>query len=130
MALETVAMQQDPIEALLNNASSALMGEVDKLLQRGREAVRRAIPGTPQPVRGPSRGRTKQPAPPPRPPEAPKHDNPRTVLGFRDDEKLTKKSVKDRQRALAELFHPDKGGSVEAMQRVNAAAQLLLKEIK
>jgi len=51
-------------------------------------------------------------------------------MGFRPDEALTKTSIKARQRALADLFHPDKGGSVESMQRVNEAAQKLLKDLK
>lgn len=128
LALETVGAQ-DPIEAMLSNASAAMMSEFDKLLQRGREAVRRSIPGAPQRTHRSQRERGKRAAAPPQPPEPPKRENPRTVLGFRDDEPLTKRAVKERQRALAELFHPDRGGSVAAMQRVNEAAQELIKEI-
>lgn len=57
-------------------------------------------------------------------------EDPRTVLGFKMGEPITKAKIKERQRELAKLFHPDKGGSDEAMQRVNAAADILLKEIK
>jgi curved DNA-binding protein CbpA len=37
--------------------------------------------------------------------------------------------IKARQRELARLFHPDKGGSVRAMQRVNDAADALIAQI-
>jgi hypothetical protein len=120
---------QDPIEAMLSNASAALMSEFDKLLQRGRDAVRRSIPVSPQRAHRPQRERGKRAAAPSPPPVPPKREDPRTVLGFRDDDPLTKKVVKERQRALAELFHPDKGGSVAAMQRINEAVQELLREV-
>lgn len=60
-----------------------------------------------------------------------KKEDPRQVLGFGPAEKLSRKVIKDRQRALARIFHPDTGsGSVEAMQRLNAAADALLKTVK
>lgn len=56
-------------------------------------------------------------------------ENPRSVLGFAPGAKLTADLIKTRKRDLAKLFHPDRGGSPDAMRRVNAAADVLLKEV-
>lgn len=58
-----------------------------------------------------------------------KEENPRVVLGFKVTDKLTASMIKDRRRELAKILHPDKGGSDEAMQRMNVAADKLLKEV-
>ena len=71
-----------------------------------------------------SQGRSRRPPPPPETPD------PRSVLGFPPSVKITAEMVKDRRKELAKLFHPDKGGSHEAMQRVNAAAEKLLRDLK
>lgn len=63
------------------------------------------------------------------PPKAEPEEDPRVVLGFAADARLTPAMVKERKRELAKLFHPDKHGSAAAMQRVNAAADLLLKNL-
>ncbi len=42
-------------------------------------------------------------------------------------EKLSKTKITKRRRALAGLCHPDKGGSVEAMTKINQAADVLFK---
>lgn len=71
-------------------------------------------------------------APPPPPRGAQRSDaseDPRDVLGFAPDLVLTRELVKDRQRAMAALVHPDRGGSTRAMQRVNDAARRLLETI-
>ena len=47
------------------------------------------------------------------------------TLGFEVREKLTLELVKARRRELAMKHHPDRGGTVEAMQKINAAADLL-----
>lgn len=65
-----------------------------------------------------------QPPPPPAP------EDPRDVLGFSADISLTRAMVKERQRELAKLMHPDRGGSTKALQRLNAAAQILLAGLK
>lgn len=66
----------------------------------------------------------------PLPPEPPREGpNPREVLGFPEGSKPSKKEIKERQRAFAAIFHPDKGGDTFAMQRVNAAVQDLIKEL-
>jgi hypothetical protein len=56
-------------------------------------------------------------------------EDPRLVLGFPPGVQLTKDMVKKRKRALAALYHPDQGGSTESMQRLNAAAEALLREL-
>ena len=58
-----------------------------------------------------------------------KKDDPKVILGFGPDEALTKDKIKTRQRFLAGEYHPDKGGSTEARQRVNDAAEELLKTV-
>ena len=71
-------------------------------------------------------------APENRPPPARKRaavEDPRMVLNFSPTDKLTPEIVKERKKQLAKVFHPDKQGSTEAMARVNAAADQLLKEL-
>lgn len=58
-----------------------------------------------------------------------REEDPRVVLGFKSTDKLTVEMVKNRRRELAKILHPDKGGSDEAMQRMNTAADKLMKEI-
>jgi hypothetical protein len=59
----------------------------------------------------------------------PKKEDPRMVLGFPATTKLTKEVIKARHRELSALFHPDKGGSLEAQQRITAARDELLAAI-
>ena len=59
----------------------------------------------------------------------PPKECPREVLGFSPAEKLTVEIVKKRQRDLVKIFHPDRGGNTAAMQRYNAAASELLKQL-
>jgi curved DNA-binding protein CbpA len=52
----------------------------------------------------------------------------RDILGIEDDEHLTAQLIKQRHRALSQVFHPDKaGGSVTRMQKVNAAKDDLMR---
>jgi len=55
--------------------------------------------------------------------------NPRTVLGFPPEMPLTRELVKQRQRDLAHIYHPDKAGNVESMKMVNEATQKLLQSL-
>jgi hypothetical protein len=82
----------------------------------------------PPPPGGRPRSAPRPGAPPPPPPPAPRPsvDEARVVLGFPPTGALTVAQVKKRQRELAAIVHPDKGGSEEAMTRVNAAADLLI----
>jgi hypothetical protein len=50
----------------------------------------------------------------------------RRVLGFSDLESLTEEAVKERRRKLAKKHHPDHGGSVAMMARINDAADVLI----
>jgi hypothetical protein len=76
--------------------------------------------------------RYAQPPPPPPPPprQAPHIDDARVVLGFGATIQLTEKMVKSRQRELAAVYHPDRGGSEESMKRVNLAVAALLAQIR
>ena len=56
--------------------------------------------------------------------------NARKTLGLEGDAPLTEASIKAAKKSLALANHPDRGGSVEAMQNINDAASLLLKELK
>jgi hypothetical protein len=51
------------------------------------------------------------------------------ILGFKPGQALTRALVKKRRNELAALFHPDRGGSDESMQMVNAAADALLSQL-
>lgn len=55
--------------------------------------------------------------------------NARKTLGLEGDAPLTEASIKAAKKSLALANHPDRGGSVEAMQNINDAASLLLKEL-
>lgn len=68
---------------------------------------------------------------PPRRPRRrrPPGEDPRAVLGIPPDVPLTRELVKKHQRALADIHHPDRGGSVQAMQRINEAATALLAQL-
>jgi Na+-translocating ferredoxin:NAD+ oxidoreductase RNF subunit RnfB len=59
----------------------------------------------------------------------PNADDPRAVLGFKQDQTLTRQEIKTRQRQLAVIMHPDSGGSDAGMQRINEAAAALLAEL-
>ncbi|HZJ67682.1 MAG TPA: J domain-containing protein [Kofleriaceae bacterium] len=86
--------------------------------------------GRPGPGSGsPSGSRAgSRPPPPPRPagPD-PRIVAARTLLGFSPTQALTEQAISERRKALARVYHPDKpGGSTEKMQRINAAADLLI----
>ncbi len=51
-------------------------------------------------------------------------------MGFGAKQALTVADVKKRQRELATLCHPDRGGDNEAMQRINAAVDALLSQLR
>ena len=91
----------------------------DRLLDRFAPQRRSPLGPVPRPPRMP---------PPPPPPERPKADPvqvARALLHFGPDEPLTREKIKERQRVVATLCHPDRGGSTEAMQWVNQAADIL-----
>jgi hypothetical protein len=54
----------------------------------------------------------------------------RRVLGFAAaGQKLTADDIKKRHRELARIHHPDRGGSVQKMQEINAAVDHLMKTL-
>jgi hypothetical protein len=60
----------------------------------------------------------------------PKGPDPRIALGWKAGQKVTAADVVARRRELTKKHHPDKkGGSVEKMQAINAAADQLLTEL-
>lgn len=121
-----------------------VLEQVDEVIERAADGIRRffdqrRIQVPPMPILRPSGNRRPQPPPengnghrraaPPPEIKIPAED-PRLVLGFAPEARLTKDMIRERKRALAAVFHPDKpGGSVQAMQRVNAAADKLLKSL-
>ncbi len=130
----------DPIGSLVDQADRFLSGQKDTLIQSfagllgqvlARGTVTGAPPGRPGPAprSNPPPGPGRAQSPPPPPPE-PTPENPRDVLGFGPGVKLTRAMVKERQRELAKLMHPDRGGSTKALQRLNGAATELLKGLK
>ena len=79
------------------------------------------------------KAKRRRPPPPPRqPPPPPKEDlsnKARYTLHFGPTEALTKASIQKRRKELAAFCHPDRGGSTEAMQAVNSAADYLIKQL-
>jgi hypothetical protein len=85
----------------------------------------------------PPQGWTPRPSSPPPPPprEDPREVEARKqfvqakkVMGFAESEPITADDVRERKKVLARKYHPDrKGGSLERMQQINAAADVLLR---
>jgi hypothetical protein len=110
-----------------------LSGNRDQLVQGFAQALNQFL-RTPAPAPRPApRPRVTAPPtpPPPPPPPPPPREDPREILGFDPKTKLTRAVIKERQRALAALVHPDKqNGSTRAMQRINNAAKELIAGLK
>lgn len=54
----------------------------------------------------------------------------REVLGIKPDATVTRETVRQRQRELAKLHHPDAGGSADRMAEINAAVDLAMEELR
>ncbi|HET9061832.1 MAG TPA: hypothetical protein VFO62_00955, partial [Candidatus Binatia bacterium] len=67
----------------------------------------------------------RPPPPPPVDPAIEERRKARIVMGFTPGQALTLEMVQKRRRELARKHHPDRGGSVDKMQAVNAAADVL-----
>jgi hypothetical protein len=83
----------------------------------------------------PPRNHTRRP-PPWEPPPPSEHAQKsaairaaKVELGFAQSEPITEESVAQRRRELARKHHPDLGGSVAKMQRINNAADILLASL-
>lgn len=58
-------------------------------------------------------------------------ENAKLTMGFARDQRITASDVHDRRKQLARKWHPDlPGGSLEKMQEINAAAEVLLRKRK
>ena len=137
------------LEDLLNHPGvQALLGMAASVLeQRARQAFNF---GTPRPTYGgafyaqwppaeqrppvgeqmPPIGEQRRPPPPPRArSQADMREDPRVVLGIPPSQPLTAAVIKQRRKALAAIYHPDRGGSDAAMQRINQAADALLAQL-
>ncbi|HEY4266703.1 MAG TPA: J domain-containing protein [Galbitalea sp.] len=66
------------------------------------------------------------PKPPPRDPLEQKRKEARVVLGFAPNDELDAQRIRRRHRELAMRHHPDRGGSVAKMAKINAAVDVLL----
>jgi hypothetical protein len=108
------------LQSFLGALGAALVKE---MMARHRQARVGSIPTAARAEIPPRRRRAA-----PRPAEAPSQ-NAREVLGFGRSTPLTAALVKERQRELAALCHPDRGGSTRQMQRINAAATELLANL-
>ena len=72
--------------------------------------------------------RQAAPAPPPDPRVGERREA-RQTMGFSPSDQLTEDIVKERKKLLARKHHPDRGGSVERMSAINAAADVLLESM-
>ncbi len=75
---------------------------------------------------------SRPPPPPPRDPAAARLAEVRQamlVMGFDPSSTVDEAQIKARRRDLARKHHPDRGGSVETAQRINAAADILLAHV-
>lgn len=118
---------RDPRVAMFTEALGGYLSEAFSRKQRSAHVrMAAAAMGRQQP-----NGPPTPPTPPtPRPPKADPVLEARAVLGFDGDEKLTAERIRDRKKALARVYHPDmSGGSKGQMQRVLAAADLLLAKM-
>lgn len=68
-------------------------------------------------------------APPRQDPKVAERLAARQTMGFQPADVLTEDVVKDRKKLLARKHHPDRGGSVERMSAINAAADVLLEAL-
>lgn len=100
----------------------------------GRTAHGRTAPFVPfggWPFQGPNGAEPAQ-RPPVDPQEAARQEEirrSREVFGFTAKEPLNEVMIKDRRNQLALKNHPDRGGSVDMMTRINVAADVLLASL-
>lgn len=126
-------IRDDPLQAVLDRLldtkqARAAFERFQNLIDRAGNAI---DPQVVRSVRPPLPRPRSRPQPPPAPvPRIDPHVEARTLLHFGPTDKITKKLITERRRALASLCHPDRGGSTDAMQRINQAADLLLTKLK
>lgn len=99
---------------------------------RESQAHRRAQAGggaTPWWVDQVNRARAQAQPPQPPDPRLAERIAARQTMGFAPGDQLTEDVIKDRKKMLARKYHPDRGGSVERMSAINAAADTLLASL-
>jgi len=126
---ETIEETHHPSNDVLSTALNIILShpKVSSLLDDAKELLSQA-------ATAPTPHHAEWPPPPPNSQQ--QHQNPtttgedpRVVLGFSADATLTRASIKTRERELAALYHPDCGGSDEAMKRLNMATEQLLAQL-
>ena len=125
-AVEAMSGPQD-VQDVLDSFVGRLAEHGAELSQRLADGMRSLFDPPPNPKNGHKKTPPRRPHAPPAP--RPEPEDPWAVLGFERAKPPTRAEVKARQRALAGIYHPDKGGSTRGMQRVNAAAKAILDEI-
>ena len=113
-------LDDPPVGALIDRADRFLAGHQNPLIQSFAGILGQVLAGRP-PRDGPPLEAQAPPRPRAAPPPAPPKEDPRDVLGFAPGTKLTRAIVKERQRTLAKLWHPDHGGT-DANACVSAGA--------
>lgn len=128
--------EEDPIEMLTRAiVNTPQAQDILDRVQAGFDYLAGAVDPAVRTAR--KRAQAQRPhAPPPRSPRPAPAKSPdpmieaRSILNFGSDEKLTADLVRKRKKILAGLFHPDRpGGSKEAMQRINSAADRLIRSL-
>lgn len=107
-------MSDDPVQALLDKLFE--MPQVKETIEQVQDVLDRVGAAIePRPAPAPARPRLTQ------------EQVARRVMNFGDDEALDPKKIAQRRRELARHCHPDHGGSTDAMQRLNRAAEILTR---
>ena len=125
----------DLIDEILERVDEATESLADKIRSflspriRPPDPVRTRAPNGNNHKRPPVNGQRRAPPPPPAVQNEVSEKEARLVLGIPLGVKITKEMIRARKRQLAAIFHPDAGGALEAMQRVNTAADKLLKSL-
>lgn len=101
----------------------------DQANRRAQAGAGAATPWWVEQVRAHRQQRQAPPQPPPPDPNVVMLREARQTMGFSPGDALTEERIKDRKKALARKHHPDRGGSVERMSAINAAADVLLESL-
>ena len=126
----------DLMTAILQHPESAAL--IETLVGKAREFFRQTVtPGggyqaecPPPPPGGEKRRRRNAPPSDGSAPTRMSADEARISLGFAPGQPLSEAVLRQRRRALTAMFHPDAGGSDEAMKRLNQAVAMLLDELR
>jgi len=115
-------LEENPLYAFINIADRALSRSNSNFAKQAGTLFGEFLAASANKASAQRQYITPQYIPPPAP------NDPLEILGFPAGSTPTKTQIKARQRELAQLFHPDKGGSLAAMQKVNDAVNALLSK--